>query len=102
MRTSSEASVVNTADAFLQAIVATPDDVATRLIYADWLEENGDPERAEFIRVQCQLSELAPGDARQSELEIREADLLARHEERWLGALPPALFEWTWRRGFVE
>ena len=39
-------------DAFLQAIIENPDDDAPRLLYADWLEERGDP-RGEFIRVQC-------------------------------------------------
>jgi uncharacterized protein (TIGR02996 family) len=29
--------------AFLSAIVANPDDPTPRLIYADWLEERGDP-----------------------------------------------------------
>ena len=38
-------------EAFLQAIIDNPDDDAPRLIYADWLEERGDP-RGEFIRVQ--------------------------------------------------
>ena len=27
------------------------------LIFADWLEENGQAERAEFIRVQCELGD---------------------------------------------
>jgi uncharacterized protein (TIGR02996 family) len=42
-------------DALLAAIQAAPDDDAPRLIYADWLEEHGDPDRAEFIRVQIEL-----------------------------------------------
>ena len=43
--------------AFLQSIIAAPDDDAPRLVYADWLEEHGgEPERAEFIRVQCELA----------------------------------------------
>ena len=33
-------------EAFLQDIVANPDDDAPRLIYADWLEEHGEAERA--------------------------------------------------------
>ena len=33
-------------EAFLQAIRENPDDDAPRLIYADWLEERGDPRRA--------------------------------------------------------
>lgn len=40
---------------FLRAICAMPDDNAPRLIYADWLEEQGDVVQAEFIRVQCEL-----------------------------------------------
>src|SRR5579884_708793 len=30
-------------EAFLQAITANPDDETPRLVYADWLEERGDP-----------------------------------------------------------
>ena len=37
-------------DAFLAAIIESPDDDGPRLVYADWLEENGHPERAEFLR----------------------------------------------------
>jgi uncharacterized protein (TIGR02996 family) len=42
--------------AFLASIIAAPDDDAPRLVYADLLEENGDPGRAEFIRVGCELA----------------------------------------------
>lgn len=43
-------------EAFLQAIRAAPADDAPRLIFADWLEEHGQADRAEFIRIQCQLA----------------------------------------------
>jgi uncharacterized protein (TIGR02996 family) len=36
---------------FLQDIIEHPEEDALRLIYADWLEDNGDPDRARFIRV---------------------------------------------------
>jgi len=39
-------------NAFLQAILDDPDNDDLRLVYADWLEERGDP-RGEFIRLQC-------------------------------------------------
>jgi uncharacterized protein (TIGR02996 family) len=42
----------------LKAVLAAPDDDAPRLIYADWLDEHGRPERAEFVRVQCALARL--------------------------------------------
>jgi uncharacterized protein (TIGR02996 family) len=34
------------ADALLTGILADPDDDARRLVYADWLEEHGDADRA--------------------------------------------------------
>jgi uncharacterized protein (TIGR02996 family) len=45
-----------TEEAFLQAMGDNPEDDTTRLVYADWLEENGQAERAELIRVQCALA----------------------------------------------
>jgi uncharacterized protein (TIGR02996 family) len=42
--------------AFIEAILAAPADDTPRLVYADWLEENGEPLRAEFIRVQCEVA----------------------------------------------
>ena len=35
---------------FLAQILATPDDDSLRLVYADWLEEQGNLDRAQFIR----------------------------------------------------
>jgi uncharacterized protein (TIGR02996 family) len=40
----------------LAAVLADPADDAPRLIYADWLDEQGRCEQAEFIRVQCELA----------------------------------------------
>lgn len=42
--------------AFIEAVIANPDDDSPRLIYADYLEEQGEYERAEFIRVQVELA----------------------------------------------
>lgn len=47
-----------TAAHFLRAIIDHPEDDGVRLIYADWLEEHGQAERAELIRVQCALAAL--------------------------------------------
>src|SRR5262245_29077001 len=77
-------------DALLQAVIDNPDDDAVRLVYADWLEEHGQPARAAFIRVQIQLSLLPEGDPRRGDLQARERALLKEHEERLtpLGDLP--------------
>ena len=41
------------------AIVASPDDDTLRLVYADWLDEKGDP-RGTFIRLDLALAEVPP------------------------------------------
>jgi uncharacterized protein (TIGR02996 family) len=45
-------------EGFRRAIRDNPHDVAPRLVYADWLEERGDP-CGELIRVQCALATTA-------------------------------------------
>ena len=74
-------------EAFIQAIREAPDDDAPRLIYADWLEEHGQPDRAEFIRVQCQLARTADTGPEWSALGRRTEDLLRSHWEEWVGPL---------------
>jgi uncharacterized protein (TIGR02996 family) len=93
---------MNHNDALLQAILAAPDDDAPRLAYADWLEEHYQPDRAEFIRIQCDLAKLAVADGRRAELEARERELLAKYESDWLGAIRSPWLRWQFRRGFVE
>ena len=68
---------------FLRAIAAFPDDDGPRLVYADWLDERGDP-RAEFIRLQCSLErgidwitgQPPVDDRRLEELRARERELI--------------------------
>jgi uncharacterized protein (TIGR02996 family) len=58
---------LNTDAAFLAAIAANPDDGLVRLVYADWLDENG---RAggEFIRTEHELANISPDQPRWHEL----------------------------------
>ncbi|HEY7309811.1 MAG TPA: TIGR02996 domain-containing protein [Gemmataceae bacterium] len=92
------------AKAFLQAIHDNPEDNTPRLVYADWLEENGDSARAEFIRVQCEKVRLPRWHRRWSLLAWRERVLLGRHEHVWRAELPEILgVEWgAFERGFVH
>src|SRR3954466_8054358 len=85
----------------LQAIRDRPDDDALRLVLADWLEDHGDSEQAEFIRVRIERARLPDEDDRQAELEARERRLLLKHAERWVPAELP--LSWTrFRRGLPE
>jgi uncharacterized protein (TIGR02996 family) len=89
-------------EAFLHAIIEAPDDDSPRLVYADWLEDNGDPARAEFIRVQCRLAALDEDDPERLALQAREYDLLADHWGAWAAPLIGRVRRWQFRRGFVE
>jgi uncharacterized protein (TIGR02996 family) len=91
-------------DAFLWAIIESPDDNTLRLVYADWLEEHGQPDRAAFIRIQCELTRLADGNPRRPELEAVERRLLKEHGDEWLAqAWPQACTaDVRFGRGFVQ
>lgn len=62
-------------DAFLQAMQKTPEDASLRLVFADWLEERGDP-RAELIRLLHTLTQAVDVPHRQ-EQENRLRELVA-------------------------
>lgn len=49
-------------NALLAAVLANPDDDLPRLVFADWLDENGDPDEARFIRSQIALATLPEWD----------------------------------------
>jgi uncharacterized protein (TIGR02996 family) len=88
--------------AFVEAIREDPDDDGVRLVYADWLEEHGDPDRAELIRVQITLETLAGGAEARPALIAREQALLTEHGARWAEPLKGLVWSWRFRRGFVE
>jgi uncharacterized protein (TIGR02996 family) len=74
--------------AFQTAIAADPTDNTTRLVYADWLDEHDERDRAEFIRVQVELAAIK-GDEVFHRLPVaRQLDGLARREEKLSAAHP--------------
>jgi len=85
------------ADALIAAIRQAPDDDAPRLIYADWLDEHGQPERAEFIRVQIGLSRKPSRKFR-----AREAALLKKHYTILVGEFALPGFRFGFNRGFID
>jgi uncharacterized protein (TIGR02996 family) len=96
------AASANTTEAgLLQAIREAPDDDGPRLIYADWLDDHNEPERAELIRVQCELARLPLGP-RAAQLRQREQELLAQHARAWAAPLASFVSGYTFRRGLLE
>ncbi|HEY7427859.1 MAG TPA: TIGR02996 domain-containing protein [Gemmataceae bacterium] len=91
--------------AFLRAIRDEPDDEAHRLIYADWLEEQGGAgrtARAAFIRAQCRLAALPVDDPLRDDLEEEAADVLSEYERAWTEPLHGLAQDWQFSRGFLE
>lgn len=93
---------MNQGQAILDAICEQPDDALHRFAYADWLDDHGNTDRADFIRLQLRLQQLPPDDPTWVTVEDEADDLLARHEEEWLGPVRDLAMEWQWRGGFVE
>lgn len=96
---------MNERDALLRAICDHPDDDTPRLVFADWLQENGEEERAEFIRVQVELARGVDAG-----LDKREKELIAAHRAGWsepfrqfevAGSFRHFVFGVHFRRGFV-
>src|SRR5262245_54643580 len=106
----------------LRLIAREPDEDAPRLVYADWLEDHGRAERAEFIRGQLRLAEIRrsfpppergslerifygavdqwtdPGDSPERRAwAFRTRQLLDAHEREWLATLDgESRREWHW------
>lgn len=106
--------MTTTIDHILADIIASPDDDGIRLIAADWYDENGESDRAEFIRVQVALAnadrscgqfmyscgelfptpqQVADGGCERCKrlalLDLRERGLLCRHYGCWSGEVFP-------------
>jgi uncharacterized protein (TIGR02996 family) len=99
---------MNEREAFIRGIVADLYNDTPRLAFADWLDEHGEHDRAEFIRVQCELEPIRDQYEipRAAELHERENQLArgAGHGEFDLDKLR----EYGWdvdcefRRGFPD
>lgn len=85
-------------EAFLEAIRAERDSDVPRLVYSDWLEEHGEPDRAAFIRLQCELARLHPGDKAYDSIQQLASELLLRRRDEWIGPWAPSLV----KRGFLD
>jgi uncharacterized protein (TIGR02996 family) len=82
----------------LQLAKEAPHDDGPRLVLADWLEDQGDGPRAQFVRLQCRLASQPS-----HEVADRRDRLPNRHGGAWLGSL----WRWwlsalRWHRGLLS
>lgn len=106
-------------DVLLQEVLEHPEDDLPRLVFADWLAENGELVRAEFIQLQCLLAREQPdyaldtgtspgvytssGDPRIRRAYVLFQDMVFSSVVK--GTIPLDSWIWNssiWRRGFVE
>src|SRR4051812_43866863 len=81
------------AAAFVAAILDDPAELTTRLAFADWLEETGDPPSAawaRFIRLMGEAGRFADRSDRRRELELEAATYLWQMDAKL--TLPAAVF----------
>jgi uncharacterized protein (TIGR02996 family) len=87
---------------FFDRLRADPHSDGPRLIYADWLDDHGEPDRAEFIRVQCALARLPDDAPQRPALAAREAELREANEVRWAAPVADLVTDWEFRRGVLD
>ena len=91
---------------FWAAIRETPEEDAARLVYADWLDQHGQADRAEFIRVQCALTKLGPDRRKGRKERLRRSGLTPSTRasswqvvrSRYMPGRPARSSSSTWRR----
>lgn len=89
---------------FLDAIFARYHDDGPRFIYADFLDDAGDPARAELVRLQVALARMSEDRPGRRELVSRQDELLDAHRARWCQHLSDLLepSECDFRRGVLD
>lgn len=81
----------------IAAIEAAPEDPAPRLVYADWLEQRGDP-RAELVQLSTRMWQAPIDLPRVRTLGLRREDLQKRCDRRWLARIQRPSFAEIRRR----
>lgn len=98
-------------EALLRTVCENPDDDLPRLVFADWLDEHDEPERAEFIRLQCELHGRMGRHSKKKGIPPavvkRMQELLRLNDKRWRAELPvighSGSVRWVgeFQRGFI-
>jgi uncharacterized protein (TIGR02996 family) len=71
---------MTTEEEFLRVILDDINNASRRLVFADWLEERGDP-RADWLRIDCELATVGLKDDRRPALEARKWESGESHRE---------------------
>ncbi len=93
--------VCNTMLGFLQeAKKETIEDDVSRLVFADWLEEQGDP-RGTLIRLQIERARMNLHPREYQQIKEQENPILEQIRE-WIEPLPSSVSTWHMSRGLIS
>ncbi len=87
---------------FLDAVFDRYADDRPRLVYADFLDDSGAPDRAELIRVQLALARLGEDDPRRPALRDRQVAVRATTRNAWTAHLAGLVETVDFRRGVPD
>src|SRR5215470_6725424 len=87
---------MTTLAALLREAAENPEEDAPRLVLADWLDDHGQHDRAEVVRLGLELARLDEHDPRMPALRKRHDELTARNAA-WFGDLPQWGSTWNSR-----
>ena len=104
--------MVSERDALLAAVLDNPDDDLPRLVYADWLDDNGPSlwspdcesaaDRAALIRLQIEQARAEPYSPAWRAADARARELVNRHYTVWTLHLPECVISAQFHRGLIE
>jgi|GEM_PF-2514677 len=77
---------MNEDEAFIRAIREQPDDETARLVYADWLDDRGDP-RGPYLRAEAEWVVLQPADEQYRPLFRHISQLAAKLNPAWFATV---------------
>ena len=92
---------MTTGDALRRAILAEPDDDTARLVYADWLDEHGEGDRAAFIRAQIEVAREEPFGRKARAAEAIAKDLRGENWKEWTATIRDQVLDLRFERGFI-
>ena len=87
---------------FVNAILDDPDDELPCLVFADWLEEQGQGIRAEWVRASCERSRLVPGQPGFLGAFDREREAWNKCRPDWWNSVPLSAVSETSERGLIR
>jgi uncharacterized protein (TIGR02996 family) len=83
--------------ALLAVIGSNPDEDTPRLVFADWCDENNEPERASFIRLQFEAGRHDENTPERMDIEEQAVAVFETHHRKWLADEPVWARDSQWK-----